>query len=64
MTDISLAMVAVRRMDREVLTFLALFAALLVAVPGQSFESLVFTLDSLVFIAPFLLVSVAIPLTD
>ncbi len=60
MTDISLAMVAVRRMDRVVLTFLGLFAALLVAVPGQSFESLVFTFDSLVFIAPFLLASVAI----
>ncbi len=60
MTDTSLAGMAVRRLDRVVLTFLGLFAVLLVVVPGQSFESLVFTLQALVFIAPFLLVSVLI----
>ena len=60
MTDISLARISVRRLDRVVLTFLGLFAVLLAVVPGQSFESLVFTLNALVFIAPFLLVSVLI----
>ncbi len=60
MTDISLAMVAVRRADRVVLATLGLFAVLLILVPGQAYDSLVFTLDSLVFIAPFLLASVLV----
>ena len=57
MTDITLSLDVVRRMDRVVLATLGLFALLLAAVPGQSLDSLVFTLDSLVFIAPFLLAS-------
>lgn len=60
MTDIGLAMVAVRRIDRVVLATLGLFAGLLVLASGQAFDSLVFTYDSLVFIAPFLLVSVLV----
>ena len=60
MTDTSLALGAVRRMDRVVLATLALFAGLLAVVPGQAFDSLAFTLDSLVFIAPFLLASVLV----
>ncbi len=60
MTDIGLAMVAVRRTDRVVIAILGLFALLLAAVPGQAYDSLIFTLDSLVFIAPFLLASVLI----
>ena len=47
-------------MDQVVLATLGLFALLLAAVPGQSLDSLVFTLDSLVFIAPFLLASVLV----
>ena len=60
MTDITLSLDVVRRMDRVVLATLGLFALLLAAVPGQSLDSLVFTLDSLVFIAPFLLASVLV----
>ncbi len=60
MTDISLTMVAVRRADRVVLATLGLFAVLLLVVPGQAYDSLVFTLDSVVFIAPFLLASVLV----
>ena len=60
MTDISLAMVAVRRADRVVLATLGLFAVLLLLVPGQAYDSLGFTPDPLVFIAPFLLASVLI----
>ena len=58
MVDTSLVVVAVRRADRVVLATLGLFAVLLLLVPGQAYDSLAFTLDSLVFIAPFLLVSV------
>ena len=61
MTDISLAMVAVRRADRVVLATLGLFAVFLLAVPGQAYARLVFTPDSWVFIAPFLLASLLVP---
>ena len=60
MTDISLAMGAVRRADRVVLASLGLFAVLLLLVPTQAYDSLIFTADSLVFIAPFLLASVLV----
>ena len=60
MTDTSLALGAVRRMDRVVLATLGLFTLLLVAVPGQSLDSLIFTFGSLVFIAPYLLASVLV----
>ena len=51
---------ALRRIDRVVLATLALFAALLALAPTQAYDSLVFTLDSIVFIAPFLVVSVVV----
>ena len=64
MTDVSLAIQrldgAVRRLDRVVLTTLALFALLLALTPAQAYDSLVFTGDALVFIAPFLIVSVLV----
>ena len=69
MTDVTLAIRclaiqgingAVRRIDRVVLAALALFAALLALAPARAYDSLVFTLDSIVFIAPFLIVSVVV----
>ena len=49
-----------RRVDRVVLATLGLFAALLALTPAQAAASLVFTVDAIVYIAPFLIASVAI----
>lgn len=51
---------ALRRADRVLLATAALFAALAAIVPEQAVESLVFTLGSLGFIAPFFLLSVLV----
>jgi len=48
------------RIDRVVLAFAAAFALLLIFDPAQARASLGFTLDSLLFIAPFLAASVLI----
>lgn len=64
MTDVSLAldraMGTVRRFDRVVLTIVGLFAVLLALVPLQAYDSIVFTLDAIVYISPFLIASVAL----
>ena len=64
MTDVALALKrmdgALRRVDRVLLATLALFAGLAVTVPAQAFASLDFTFRSLLFIAPFFLLSVAV----
>ncbi len=64
MTTVTLAMRqmggALGRFDKVVLTAAAIFAALIVAAPGQAADSLDFTLDSLLFIAPFFLLSVVV----
>jgi uncharacterized membrane protein YraQ (UPF0718 family) len=49
-----------RKMDRVVLAILALLAALFVLVPAQAPVSLRFAADALVFIAPFLMISVLV----
>ncbi len=51
---------AVRRLDRVVLATLGLLTALLALAPGQAAESVAFTLGSLGFIAPFLMLSVLV----
>ena len=48
----------VRAFDRVWLAILVLFAGLVVFVPGQALESLRFTADAFLWIAPFLLLSV------
>ena len=48
------------RLDRVALATAGILAALAVATPAQGWTSLAFTVESLIFIAPFLLVSVAI----
>lgn len=64
MTDVTLALRrmdgALRRIDRVLLATLGLFAVLALAVPAQAMASLDFTLRSLLFIAPFFLLSVAV----
>ena len=60
MTDVSLAINTVRRFDRVVLATLVLFAVLLALAPPQAYDSVVFTLDAIVYISPFLVVSVAL----
>ncbi|MFP6740427.1 MAG: permease, partial [Alphaproteobacteria bacterium] len=60
MTDVSLTLDAVRRFDRVVLATLGLFAVLLTLVPPQAYASVVFTLESIVYISPFLIVSVVL----
>ena len=47
-----------RRLDRVWLAFALLFAVLAVTVPGQALDSAVFTLESFLWILPFLLISV------
>jgi uncharacterized membrane protein YraQ (UPF0718 family) len=47
-----------RRLDRVWLAFALLFTVLAVAVPGQALDSAVFTLESFLWILPFLLISV------
>ncbi len=49
-----------RRADRVLLTLLLLFAGLLAALPEQALESLRFTGESLVSIAPYLGLSIAV----
>lgn len=51
---------AIRRVDRVLLATLALFAILAVTMPAQALASLDFTVRSLLFIAPFFLLSVAV----
>jgi hypothetical protein len=51
---------AIRRTDRVVLATAGLFAALAALVPDQALSSLVFTLGSLGFIAPFFALSVLV----
>lgn len=49
-----------RRMDRVVLAMAAIFLALLAGAPAQARASLGFTLDALLFIAPFLAFSILV----
>ena len=51
---------AVGRIDRVLLAMAAIFAALLAAAPEQARESLSFTVDSLLFISPFLAFSILV----
>ncbi len=51
---------ALRRLDRVVLATVSLFLVLAVVAPNQVARSLAFALDSLGFIAPFLLLSVLV----
>ncbi len=44
------------RLDRVGLATAGILAVLAVAAPAQGWSSLVFTVDSLIFIAPFLIV--------
>lgn len=60
MTDVSLALGAVRRIDRVVLATHSLFAVLLALVPPQAYASVVFTAEAILYISPFLIVSVAL----
>lgn len=48
------------KVDRVVLSTILLVVTLFVWVPAQARQSLVFTLDSLLFVAPFLLLSIAL----
>lgn len=48
------------RLDRIVLAVIGIFALLTLAEPSQAQASLLFILDALLFIAPFLIVSVAL----
>jgi uncharacterized protein len=50
----------IRRMDRVVLAILAILFALALAVPEQARTTIVFTLDALAGVAPFLLLSVVV----
>ena len=50
----------VGRIDRVVLAMAAIFAALLAGSPPQARDSLLFTLDSLLFLSPFLAFSILV----
>ncbi len=64
MTDLSISLDSLatrwRRLDRVWLALALLFLALLVLVPAQALESLVFTAEAFTWIAPFLVLSVVL----